>query len=189
MAGVEAEFKVPKSAKEQEPTWLLSKSKANRIATAPTSSRESMKRMGAPGRGDNPSQRIMTAPPRLITSHAIRKDIASWNPNTPIAPSSVKPSPASQRFLAEGDDALVWSAAAKRAGKSPKSINQRAPVLSRKCTAVSLRWMPSETLTGFPRIPMRQATMPGRNRAQCQLGRRSHEAREGKPQRKARAEP
>ena len=87
-----------------------------------------MKSIGPPGDRETPSPRIMTAPPTLITSHAIRNDMASCKPKTPSAPSSVSESPANQYLLAAFVDAVVFRAAAKSAGISPKSISHDPPV-------------------------------------------------------------
>ena len=65
-------------------------------ATAPTSSRPSMNRTGRPTSADSFSLRIITAPPKLMISQAIKKPAPSRIPKTPSAPIRLMAAPNNQ---------------------------------------------------------------------------------------------
>jgi hypothetical protein len=69
----------------------------------------------------------MAAPPTLIISQAIKKDMASCKPKTPSAPRRVSERPASQYLFAGLEDAVVFKAAAKSAVVKPNSKSQQPP--------------------------------------------------------------
>jgi hypothetical protein len=106
---------------------------ASMSATAPISSKASMNRTVRRRDDSRRSDKIMTAQPRLIASHATSSAAPFSRPQTPSAPIRLTAAPKSHplRPCDEGDP----NAQAKAAGARQNPNNQRASGSRRKATA------------------------------------------------------